>query len=64
LHVDFEYANSYSSTIELFDMSGKRLTTQSMNQLTILNIENLNPGLYLYRVSNSQGAVSGRFIKK
>ena len=64
LYVDFENANSYSSTIELFDMSGKRLTTESMNQLTILNIENLNPGLYLYRVSNSQGAVSGRFIKK
>lgn len=64
LYVDFENANSYSSTIELFDMSGKRLTTESMNQLTILNIENLNPGLYLYRVSNSQGAVSGRFVKK
>ena len=64
LYVDFENANSYSSTIELFDMSGKRLATESMNHLTILNIENLNPGLYLYRVSNGQGAVSGRFIKK
>ncbi len=65
IYIDFDNAGVYSSTIELFDMSGKKLMEQFMNQTTTaMNIANLNSGLYMYKVSNQKGFVSGRFIKK
>ena len=65
IYIDFDNASVYTSTIEVFDMSGKKLMSQSMDQTTTaMNIANLNSGLYMYKVSNRQGFVSGRFIKK
>ena len=65
IYIDFDNASVYTSTIEVFDLSGKKLMSQSMDQTkTAMNIANLNSGLYMYKVSNRKGFVSGRFIKK
>jgi len=62
----FDYVNISSSTeiqhIELFDLYGRRLIKKQ--DVNILNISNLTPGIYLVRIYANQQWVLRKIIKK
>ena len=53
-------------TIEVYDMTGKRVLFQSLNlsKLFSINISNLESGLYLVKASSNGTSETKRFIKK
>jgi hypothetical protein len=53
------------NSIELFDISGRRLTaiSQLNNNLASLNTSSLSKGMYLVRIQSDKGVISTRFIK-
>jgi len=63
---NFERPTDY--ILEIYNVSGQKITTKTgktdkANEIR-LNIENLNSGLYLYRLKTSKGIYSGQLIKK
>jgi hypothetical protein len=65
LLVSLEGVDAEVSTITIQDLSGKIVySTETSDVSTLLNINELNKGLYLIKVSNSNGIVSvSRFAK-
>jgi hypothetical protein len=65
LLVSLEGVDAEVSTITIQDLSGKIVySTETSDVATLLNINELNKGLYLIKVSNSNGIVSvSRFAK-
>jgi len=65
LLVSLEGVDTEVSTITIQDLSGKIVySTETSDVATLLNINELNKGLYLIKVSNSNGIVSvSRFAK-
>jgi hypothetical protein len=65
LLISLEGVDAEVSTITIQDLSGKIVySTETSDVATLLNINELNKGLYLIKVSNSNGIVSvSRFAK-
>ncbi len=57
---------SASGSIKIFDAVGKLVIDRRFdnNSHVLLNISNLNPGLYLIQVDDGQGIVQGKFLKQ
>ncbi len=55
--------NNYS--VEVFDINGRKLTSVEMEGNTsIIDITSYNSGMYIVRLSNNEGSVSYKVIKK
>ncbi|MBL0330937.1 MAG: PCMD domain-containing protein [Bacteroidetes bacterium] len=66
IYVDFIKGIKAPSTLSIYDITGKLVSTHvlSNNQLSTINVSQLNSGLYLYQLSGSEIQKSGKlFIK-
>lgn len=66
IYVDFIKGIKAPSTLSIYDITGKLVSTNvlSNNQLSTINVSQLNSGLYLYQLSGSEIQKSGKlFIK-
>jgi len=64
-----EQDNVSNATINLFDITGKRVVNQEVEIIqgfnTIqLNVETLEKGIYIYRISTDDGTTEGKVVKK
>jgi hypothetical protein len=50
-------------TVSLIDVNGRVLSRQNCNADEAINIENLKPGFYLLRISNSKSQITKKIIK-
>jgi PKD repeat protein len=67
LNVSFELANSEKTTLEILDITGKRIQSRSLNgsaggNLAVLDVQHLAPGSYFVMVKTSGGTTQKRFI--
>ena len=64
LNIQLEAINSIG-TIEVYDMLGKQILTQSItsNEVSQINVSKWDSGLYLVKTSSEQGEETKRFIK-
>jgi hypothetical protein len=53
-----------SASFELFDLSGRRIIQRRIENGTSLNLEELEEGVYLYRISTGEHFQSGKLVKK
>ena len=60
------YGSSANAKIEVFDVLGKRILTQTVSALeeSKINVSNWNDGVYLVRVTTDKGSDTKRFIKQ
>lgn len=57
--------NLLNSQFELFNSVGQRVKTEKiLQQKQLLDVQNLNSGMYFYTLSNDQNKVSGKLIKQ
>lgn len=62
--VNIEVLTNEISTLEVYDVSGKFLFTQILNNKTnTINIENLTSGIYFFKVNSSEGISTNKIIK-
>ncbi|HEX7413811.1 MAG TPA: T9SS type A sorting domain-containing protein, partial [Bacteroidia bacterium] len=64
VYVDLANRSNDESTLSVFDLTGKLLSSQKMesNKLNTLNVSGLNAGMYLYQVIGSTYQKAGKFI--
>lgn len=64
VYVDFLNRNEDQSTILIFDLTGKLISSQKIdnNKLNAINVSNLNTGLYLYQIIGAAYQKAGKFI--
>ncbi|MGZ3863344.1 MAG: T9SS type A sorting domain-containing protein [Bacteroidia bacterium] len=64
VYVDFLNRSEDQSTISIYDLTGKVVSTQRLenNRMNSVNISNLETGMYLYRISGTEFQKSGKFI--
>lgn len=64
VYVDFLNRSNEQSTISIFDLTGKVVSTQAIenNKLNAVNVSSLETGMYLYRISGTDFQKSGKFI--
>lgn len=64
VYVDFSNRSDEQSTINIFDLTGKMISTQKLegNKINTLNLSSLNSGLYLYQVNGTDYTKSGKLI--
>ncbi len=64
VYVDFLNRNDEQSTLSVFDLTGKAVASQKLenNKLNSVNISTLNTGMYLYQITGSAYQKSGKFI--
>jgi hypothetical protein len=59
-----ELYNGESNTVEIFDLSGKRIETISVNSALInLSVADYKAGVYLISVKNNNNIINAKFIK-
>lgn len=64
-HITFNFAGEYRVvSFELYDVTGRRLIQKQVGNGKRLNLEGLQDGLYLYRISAEEQIQTGRVIKK
>jgi Secretion system C-terminal sorting domain len=65
LNVEFS-SNISQGKVEIFDLLGKQVFTQSIvsNNFTEIDVTNWETGLYLVKISSENGEETKRFIKK
>ena len=51
-------------TVEIYDVYGRQQTTDNGQQLSCIDVSNLNSGVYFVKVVTSKGEIVKRFIKK
>lgn len=62
--VNIEVLTNEISTLEVYDVSGKFLFSQILNNKTnTINIENLTSGIYFFKVNSSEGISTNKIIK-
>jgi hypothetical protein len=49
--------------IELFDATGNLIQSQNHNFISVLDVENLDLGYYILKLSNEHGSYSTKLIK-
>ncbi len=64
LNIELQNANS-SGTIQVYDMLGKQIYTQSITTANVskIDVANWDNGLYLIKISSDNGEETKRFIK-
>jgi uncharacterized delta-60 repeat protein len=54
-----------NASVAVYDINGRQLFTQKLNTTTnAINIENLASGVYLFKVSSSQGTATTKVVKQ
>ena len=64
VYVDFLNRSDEQSAISIFDLTGKVVSSQKLdnNKLNSVNVSMLNAGMYLYQLTGSAYQKSGKFI--
>jgi hypothetical protein len=64
LNVDFSVRTDEQSTLSIYDLTGKLVASQKIdnNKLNTVNVSTLNTGLYLYLISGTASQKAGKFI--
>lgn len=64
VYIDFSNRNDEQSTIHIFDLTGKVISTQKLegDKLNSVNLSSLNNGLYLYQINGADYTKSGKLI--
>ena len=64
LYVDFTIKTDEQSILSVYDLTGKLVSSQKVenNKLNTISVSNLNSGLYLYQITGSAGQKAGKFI--
>jgi len=57
-----ETTNAEKQTINIFDINGKPVLTQSINDKTTIDVSNLNSGVYNLNLISSAGVVNKRLV--
>ncbi|NNE33135.1 MAG: T9SS type A sorting domain-containing protein [Winogradskyella sp.] len=52
-----------STTVEVFDILGKRIIFKNINETTILNMRSLRSGVYILKISQGIKSISKRLLK-
>jgi len=63
LSINFDVKFPYAK-FELFDLSGRSVLQRQVENGTVLNLEELNKGVYLYRISTGENFQSGKLVKE
>ena len=63
IYLEFE-GESHEVSFELFDVTGRRILFRQISNGESLNLEGLQKGLYLYRISGKDQMQTGKLIKK
>ncbi len=64
-NINIDFQDLENASVEFSDINGRVLITQKLNNtLNNVNIEKLTSGMYLFKVSSSQGAATSKIIKK
>jgi endoglucanase len=54
-----------SVDVVIYDIYGRQLWNGKINdKQTVLNVSSLIPGIYIFRISNKEGSISQKFIRK
>jgi hypothetical protein len=64
VYVDFLNRNDEQAAISIFDLTGKVVSSQKLdnNKLNSINVSTLNAGMYLYQLTGSAYQKAGKFI--
>ena len=64
VYVDFLNRNEDQSTLSIFDLTGKIVLSQKLDnsKLNSFSVAGLNAGMYLYQIAGSEFQKSGKFI--
>ncbi len=64
LNVDFSTKTDEQSTLSIYDLTGKLVSSQRIenNKLNTVNVSTLNTGMYLYLISGTSSQKAGKFI--
>jgi hypothetical protein len=63
--VNIDLQDLDNASVEVYDINGRQLFTQKLNNTTTaINIENLASGVYLFKVSSSQGTATIKVVKQ
>jgi len=61
--IDFGNKFASNATIEIFDISGKRIRTESLSTSNTINIQHLAKGIYFLKLQNDDAGSAQKFIK-
>jgi type IX secretion system substrate protein len=62
-NIHFKNENNNSGTIEIIDLMGKNIIEETFHTgVNSIDISSLAKGMYIYKVSNSNSSVQGKFI--
>ena len=50
-------------SLEIYDINGRKLQQQSLQNTNTINIENLQAGVYFFKINSDQGSTMQRVIK-
>jgi len=65
LTIEFKLMEKKNGMFILYDISGKKMMDQVINRaLSVINLENLLPGIYFYEVMNANKTHKGKLIKQ
>jgi streptogramin lyase len=63
--VNIEVQNLDNTSVEVYDINGRQLFTQKLNNTTnTVNIEKFAVGVYMFKVSSSQGTATSKVVKQ
>ncbi|TYA55950.1 endonuclease [Formosa maritima] len=62
--LNIQLKNPNETQIEIYNILGKRVLTKTINQSQIINIENLNSGIYILKFTQGNSTISKKLIKK
>jgi uncharacterized delta-60 repeat protein len=63
--VNIEVQDLDNASVEVYDINGRQLFTQKLNTTTnAINIENLASGMYMFKVSSTQGTATSKVVKQ
>ena len=52
------------ATLEVWDIQGKLVLSKDVRNQQRIDVSNMSPGVYVYKVTNSQGVSAGKLIKE
>jgi len=62
--LNIKFNNSIETQIEIYNILGKRVLTKTMNQSQSINVENLNTGIYILKITQGNSSISKKLIKQ
>ncbi len=64
LYIKFNNKEDNRGIIEIFDISGKLVLSNTINTTSSIKVEHLKSGIYFYKTINKNRVSSGKFIKQ